>query len=331
METFQTVDLATHVFKVPEKKIFEGDNLIEFQASEVYKFLLKFIIKLQSSVKGTNISSTECPEWLLPLLDLLVKYDSWIDEIPPEECPMRFGNKAFRTWLNKVKENYSDDIKLILPSEDMHAAIPELKLYLIESFGSYERIDYGTGHELNFLAFLICLFKIGVYTEEHFQGLINQIFERYLNLCRRIQTVYMLEPAGSHGVWGLDDYQHLAFIFGAGQLVGHEEWTPESIHDNNILDKNYRDYMYFGCIHFIKSVKKGWPFGESSPTLNDISAVPSWRKVAEGMIKMYQGEVLNKHPVIKHFKFGSLITYEPKCLSSDSTAVKSVIDNDLVG
>jgi hypothetical protein len=38
--------------------------------------------------------------------------------------------------------------------------------------------------------------------------------------------------------------------------------------------------MYFGCISFIKEVKKGVPFGESSPMLNDISGVPSWDKVA---------------------------------------------------
>ena len=45
--------------------------------------------------------------------------------------------------------------------------------------------------------------------------------------------------------------------------------------------------MYFGCIDFIKSVKKGVPFGESSPMLNDISAVPNWDKVAQGMHKMF--------------------------------------------
>jgi serine/threonine-protein phosphatase 2A activator len=38
--------------------------------------------------------------------------------------------------------------------------------------------------------------------------------------------------------------------------------------------------MYFGCIDFIKSVKKGVAFGESSPMLNDISGVPNWDKVA---------------------------------------------------
>lgn len=43
--------------------------------------------------------------------------------------------------------------------------------------------------------------------------------------------------------------------------------------------------------------------------LNDISAVPSWGKVAQGLIKMYQVEVMSKLPVMRHFLFGSVLTF----------------------
>lgn len=36
----------------------------------------------------------------------------------------------------------------------------ELSTYLNESFGDNMRIDYGTGHELNFMVFLFCINKI---------------------------------------------------------------------------------------------------------------------------------------------------------------------------
>lgn len=123
----------------------------------------------------------------------------------------------------------------------------------MESFGSYERLDYGTGHELNFVVMLLCLFKLGVYKESDLKAMVNKVFNRYLTLMRRIQLIYVLEPAGSHGVWGLDDYQHLAFLFGASQLMDNDSgYTPDVISSEKVLNSERDDFMYFGCISFIK-------------------------------------------------------------------------------
>lgn len=165
--------------------------------------------------------------------------DRWIDEIPPLPTPQRFGNLAFRTWgkrLEDVSSSKSTDafiahhhlrqecdalLASLLPHE-FHSAIPHVSPYLLTSFGSFTRIDYGTGHETSFALLLLCLALIRFYDPEPAveRELVLTIFVRYLRLCWRLQDVYKLEPAGSHGVWGLDDYSFLGYIFGSAQLRG---------------------------------------------------------------------------------------------------------------
>ena len=94
---------------------------------------------------------------------------------------MRFGNKAFRTWMDRIIASADEDIGTIGNTgnpefKNFKRAIPELKAYLIDSFGSYERIDYGTGHELNFFVFIYCLCKLGIYTVDDYKVLINCVF-----------------------------------------------------------------------------------------------------------------------------------------------------------
>ncbi|KAK9862236.1 hypothetical protein WJX84_001271 [Apatococcus fuscideae] len=155
----------------------------------------------------------------------------------------------------------------------------------------------------------MCLAKLGVVGEEDRQALVTRVFVAYLKLMRKLQTSYWLEPAGSHGVWGLDDYQFLPFMFGSSQLIAHPDIRPGSMHVPDLLSKSLQDdFLYLSCVGFVLQVKKG-PLAETSPMINDISGVATWSKVNQGMVKMYQAEVLSKLPIMQHFLFGSILQY----------------------
>lgn len=230
-----------------------------------------------------------------------------MEEIPPVQQSSRYGNYSFRVWHSRLNENAEALMFNFLP-DNLHSATVEIVPYFVDSFGNSSRIDYGTGHETNFAAWLYCLARLGLLKEEDYQAVVSRVFVKYLDLMRKLQLVYCLEPAGSHGVWGLDDYHFLPFIFGSSQLIDHKYMKPKSIHNQDILDNFSKEYMYISCIAFVKKVKKG-PFSEHSPLLDDISGVPTWNKVNSGMLKMYKVEVLEKVPIMQHFLFGWLIKW----------------------
>jgi serine/threonine-protein phosphatase 2A activator len=114
------------------------------------------------------------------------------------------------------------DELLVAMIPEFSAAVPHVRPYLLTGFGSFVRMDYGTGHETSFAVFLLCLTVIRFldFNSEEARDIVLMVFVRYLRLCWRLQDVYRLEPAGSHGVWGLDDSHFLGYIFGSAQLRG---------------------------------------------------------------------------------------------------------------
>ncbi|CAK7231166.1 Serine/threonine-protein phosphatase 2A activator 1 [Sporothrix bragantina] len=301
---------------------------------------------------------SEDPPSVQRLQALLARITAIIDEAPPDPGPRRFGNASFRTWHkllgerveNGLLEEYitiegygtstasttttattKEDGK---ESEGSASAMDEVKAYFLGSFGSAQRLDYGTGHELSFLAFLGCLWKLRVFADGEAgadgeaveRSLVFGALEPYLAVVRKLILTYTLEPAGSHGVWGLDDHSFLPYIFGSAQLTRPIDAAatepmplegsaprapkPADIIKPETVEVQRQLNLYFSAVGFINDVKTG-PFWEHSPILFDVSGIKDgWGKINKGMIKMFNAEVLSKFPVVQHFVFGSMFSWD---------------------
>lgn len=306
--TGDVAELANRSWQRPTKRILSSFDLERWLRSDSARSFVGFLLALNEAVRGKKLSD---PVPSSPAVDALMKVlqtlDGWVDEIPPVSQSLRYGNPAFRTWHARAVSKAPDMMTMVLPPQ-LAAASKELGLYLSDSLGNATRIDYGTGHETTFAALLYCLCVVGAFKADDSQALVVKVFARYLQLMRRVQKQYWLEPAGSHGVWGLDDYHFLPFLWGSSQLMGHPSIRPPSISSDDVLSMYSEDYLYLSAVKFVKEVKKG-PLGETSPMLHDISGVPGWAKVNAGMIRMYQAEVLGKFPIMQHMLFGSLLTF----------------------
>jgi serine/threonine-protein phosphatase 2A activator len=201
---------ADHAFKLPVKRINDGEDVSFFLTSKAYSDIMTFIFQLNAAMMPRKIRDAESKSettraWTLQDTDisgidiigklaaLIAKLNSLIDEAPPDPGPRRFGNISFRRWHELVAKRISELMQSHLPSELLasHAsskvtAREELEVYLLGSFGSSQRLDYGSGHELSFLAFLGSLWKLGAFpaSENGSQerGIVLGVLEPYVSM-----------------------------------------------------------------------------------------------------------------------------------------------------
>jgi len=186
-KTFNSLPLLDrtkpHKFIIPVKRINEGQDVLRFLASRAYVDIGKFVMQLNFSmcprkievdgvqqIKTWELGNPDIifPETVQRIQNMLERIDGITDQIPPDTGPRRFGNISFRKWYSLLESRIPDLLKEYLPANvfdegsiEKIAARDELIAYLLGGFGSAQRLDYGTGHELSFLAFLGCIWKLG--------------------------------------------------------------------------------------------------------------------------------------------------------------------------
>ena len=210
-----------HTFLKPAKKINEGHDVPAFLTSRAYSDIGVFIMQLNIAMcprKSSDPGGTR--SWQLDEIDvlsepvqqlreLLQKIDSIIEEAPPDTGPRRFGNVSFRKWYEILESRVQELLEAHLPravldvsaTPDGTSVLEELTPYLLGGFGSAQRLDYGTGHELSFLAFLGCIWKLGGFSTEKSQdgeferSLVLGVIEPYVLLDAICETIeLMLNP-----------------------------------------------------------------------------------------------------------------------------------------
>lgn len=257
-------------------------------------------------------------------------------------APLRFGHVAYRDWFDSMQLKCRQFIsEQLLPGDDANEQLAEeLLCYLSESFGNKMRIDYGTGHELSFLIFtmgLACLActkpqppmpgqgdqannssqtKITAkpvdqdglrsYVDKFGWDILALFAHKYLRLCRKVQTKFRLEPAGSCGVYNMDDFQYLPFLFGAAQLVGVKYIGTKDFYTHDNVDMFKDDFMFFEAMDFILNNKRG-PFQEHSYTLWCLTDLGSWDNIYRRIKAKFTDDVLGPFPIVQHLLFGQYI------------------------
>lgn len=180
-------------FKVPAKEVRSLVDIQKWQNSETYRELNNFNQAICKCITAKS-NSSQC--FVSPniekILNLLLHLQKLVETTPPINQPQRFGNVAYKTWNKKMSDCFESEIGDVIPAE----AMIEIKPYFVESFGNATRIDYGTGHELSFIFFLMSLFKIGVLLKSDELAVAIKVFNKYLDLVRLLQLTYKMEPAG---------------------------------------------------------------------------------------------------------------------------------------
>ncbi|EJW01421.1 hypothetical protein EDEG_03954 [Edhazardia aedis USNM 41457] len=265
----------------------------DFVNTPAYKKIREFIIQINKSILTEIQCCNDTVNSFLQDVYSLLKETEVNKFLEKQETNAKFN--YFHIVLEKK-------LKSLLESRFAIENIPILYKYLFSSFGNPVRLDYGTGHELNFACFLFSLveLKIMKFNECY------TTFLKYFEFIRMMIIELQVLPAGSHGVWGIDDYQYLPFLFGSSEMC-------KITLDGKISDST--DNGFYTAVQHSKTYKtrhSNVSFEKHSPILYSLQFIENWSDIHNKIWELYEKHVLLCLSVTQHFIYSVLLPEEEK-------------------
>ncbi|GAA6025379.1 hypothetical protein JCM11491_002697 [Sporobolomyces phaffii] len=336
-----------------DRKILCESDVDNWKRSLPFEAIQDYLAELADS------SVSHAPAVPSPVVDRLCSFlDDVIDTVHARPGP-RGGFAEFRAQLAKLATALHRDLLPTFVHADV--VLPELTFHLLRAFGSVSRLDYGTGHELSFVLYLVALRLASILAADDSPAVVAHVWTRYWTATGLVRDQFQLDVAGRRGVWKRDaESGKLWFDPRASQLRGaHHHPSSSSSSGGRLRVSTTSDPLYLlrsllAPPRFASSSASSpspAESGRSSPnplepgrtsspfsSSSSAAAAAGLHESRSDLMTLYLHSTLLSLPCLLHLRFGPLLPFatahggEPLASSADSNSnSKSSSRSNLVG
>ncbi|KAH8411403.1 hypothetical protein KR215_003718, partial [Drosophila sulfurigaster] len=333
VDAIKASGFAQNIYK---KYLRSPSDLSNWKRSQAYYDVVAYINNTSMAIQGHR--QTGGSYVISSQMQELCKIFNWLDRLACECHPMGIGeglmsclndndnghghgqlnatastnsmrhkcHLAYRRWLLQVQEKIFGRLERQLKPKCKH--INELAQYLTRSFGSIKSNNYDLGHELMFVFFLCALFKCGILQSEDTVAAALVLYQRYVELVRRILLFYRLATLYRDNN-AIDERNALPYLWGCAQLCRDAPFTPLQCQKAAQLEPQRREYMLLSSLEYLQRGKGQVPLGVHSHQLWCVLSLSNWPDAYASLMRTYIKYVLDDIYIVQHLIFSEIMSF----------------------
>ncbi|GAA5958860.1 hypothetical protein JCM3765_000760 [Sporobolomyces pararoseus] len=343
-----------------ERKVLNESDLISWKQSLPFEWIQEYIKELIESTQVELVDQGEQGK-SSQAIDQLRKFLDKVEQQVQDAQPLEPQNQkhAFSSFRSKLAVLATSLHLELLPSL-LHADVllPELQFHLLRSFGSQSRLDYGTGHELSFMFYLLSLRLTGILKNEDSKFVVEKILKKYWKICELVRKKFGLVIAGRRGVWKKDETIGRVWFdsnasearvhparskssssLSSSSLYLNTSSTPLNLLRSLLLSSHHHHGPENNSPSSGTSTPNPYSFNISASSSSTSSSFPSpspstspspTHESRSDLYQLYLHTTLVPLPCLLHLRFGSLLPFSTYSISTSSSSATRKQDQVLV-